>query len=230
MQTMLAGGIAGSVAKTVTAPLSRLTILYQVGNILSGPVAASDAKSSSSGGAFMRKEFSGSLLESSKRIIKEEGFRAFWKGNMTSVLHRFPYSAINFSTYEICRNYLCNDNEHNVSPPNSKNNSSSSICNNNNKNSSRSSSGNSGVSPRKCVSETPLTRFVSGAVSGAVACTACYPLDIIRTRLTVNTNRYCIIKLFCILYVLFKIFPPHSPFTPNNTHLSLPIYSQKHAH
>lgn len=26
---------------------------------------------------------------------------AFWKGNMTSVVHRFPYSGINFYAFEV---------------------------------------------------------------------------------------------------------------------------------
>lgn len=34
--------------------------------------------------------------------------------------------------------------------------------------------------------ETPFTRLAAGAGAGAVACTACYPLDLIRTRLTMQ--------------------------------------------
>jgi len=38
-------------------------------------------------------------------------------------------------------------------------------------------------SPRN---ETPFTRLVAGACAGGVACSACYPLDLIRTRLTIQ--------------------------------------------
>ncbi len=38
-------------------------------------------------------------------------------------------------------------------------------------------------SPRN---ETPFTRLVAGAMAGGVACSACYPLDLIRTRLTIQ--------------------------------------------
>lgn len=33
--------------------------------------------------------------------------------------------------------------------------------------------------------ETPLIRLICGGLAGAVACTACYPLDLVRTRLTI---------------------------------------------
>lgn len=137
-KTMIAGGVAGSAAKTVTAPLSRLTILYQIGNVLEHESSVPGCKES--------KEFKGSLLNSFRRVVREEGFKAFWKGNLTSVLHRFPYSAINFSSYEICRKFFSSTLD---------------------------------------TSESPMLRFVSGAIAGGLACTACYPLDIVRTRLTV---------------------------------------------
>ncbi|KAJ1390015.1 Mitochondrial carrier protein [Sesbania bispinosa] len=40
------------------------------------------------------------------RIINEEGFRAFWKGNMVTIAHRLPYSAVNFYAYERYKNIL----------------------------------------------------------------------------------------------------------------------------
>ncbi|KAK1396839.1 hypothetical protein POM88_006702 [Heracleum sosnowskyi] len=33
-------------------------------------------------------------------IINEEGFRAFWKGNLVTITHRLPYTAVNFYSYE----------------------------------------------------------------------------------------------------------------------------------
>lgn len=38
------------------------------------------------------------------RIVNEEGFRAFWKGNMVTIVHRLPYSAVNFYAYEHYKN------------------------------------------------------------------------------------------------------------------------------
>lgn len=90
-KSLLAGGVAGSTGKTVTAPLSRLTVLLQVGAV----------QQCQQRGAFQ------SLLHTANNILKSEGLRAFWKGNLTSVIHRFPYSAINFTLYEKVRDILC---------------------------------------------------------------------------------------------------------------------------
>ncbi|KAI3742206.1 hypothetical protein L1987_59886 [Smallanthus sonchifolius] len=81
---LLAGGVAGAFSKTCTAPLARLTILFQVqgmhseGALLSRPCIWNEAS----------------------RIVSEEGFRAFWKGNMVTIAHRLPYTAVNFYAYE----------------------------------------------------------------------------------------------------------------------------------
>lgn len=84
-KTAIAGGVAGSVGKTLTAPLSRMTILYQVKPDLA--------------------KFS--LPAAYSHVLRNEGLLAFWKGNLTSVVHRFPYSAINFTVYDNMRKLLC---------------------------------------------------------------------------------------------------------------------------
>ncbi|XVF23980.1 hypothetical protein REPUB_Repub13aG0086700 [Reevesia pubescens] len=81
---LLAGGIAGALSKTCTAPLARLTILFQVQGM------HSDA-------ATLRKA---SIWREASRIVGEEGFRAFWKGNLVTIAHRLPYSSLNFYAYE----------------------------------------------------------------------------------------------------------------------------------
>ena len=133
---MVAGGIAGCVAKTIMAPLSRLTILFQVGPMLSSAEGSVAVKNN---------QFSGSLYNVGLRVFKEEGILSFWKGNLTSVIHRFPYSAINFTVYDRLRTSFRHFN----------------------------------------YKESPFTRFICGASAGGTACFACYPLDLVRTRLTV---------------------------------------------
>lgn len=90
VQQLLAGGIAGAFSKTCTAPLSRLTILFQVQGMHSDAAALSKA----------------SIWHEALRIINEEGFRAFWKGNLVTIAHRLPYSSVNFYAYEHYKSVL----------------------------------------------------------------------------------------------------------------------------
>lgn len=41
-----------------------------------------------------------SIWHEASRIVHEEGFRAFWKGNLVTIAHRLPYSSVNFYAYE----------------------------------------------------------------------------------------------------------------------------------
>ncbi|KAH9681223.1 mitochondrial substrate carrier family protein [Citrus sinensis] len=60
-QQKRSGGVAGALSKTCTAPLARLTILFKV---------------------------KANIWHEASRIISEEGFRPFWKGNL--LLHAIP--------------------------------------------------------------------------------------------------------------------------------------------
>ncbi|XVE69278.1 hypothetical protein DITRI_Ditri09bG0138900 [Diplodiscus trichospermus] len=81
---LLAGGVAGALSKTCTAPLARLTILFQVQGMHSDAATLRNA----------------SIWREASRIVREEGFRAFWKGNLVTIVHRLPYSSLNFYAYE----------------------------------------------------------------------------------------------------------------------------------
>ena len=47
-----------------------------------------------------------SLPTAFTQIVRQEGVRALWKGNLATVLHRFPYSAVSFLTYEESTSFL----------------------------------------------------------------------------------------------------------------------------
>ncbi|GMH04246.1 hypothetical protein Nepgr_006085 [Nepenthes gracilis] len=87
---LLAGGIAGAVSKTCTAPLARLTILFQVQGMHSDVATLKKA----------------SIWREASRIVNEEGIRAFWKGNLVTIAHRLPYSSVSFYSYERYKNLL----------------------------------------------------------------------------------------------------------------------------
>jgi hypothetical protein len=142
LKHLFSGGIAGSVAKTVTAPLSRLTILFQVHSLVT-------TKNN-------RPKYAPSYTVGMQKIIERGGVLSLWKGNGTSVLHRFPFSAINFFVYENMLD-ITTEHRHLFETKN-------------------------GAYRGK--DAPPLARMISGAAAGCTACVACYPLDLVRTRLT----------------------------------------------
>lgn len=78
LQSLLAGGVSGCIAKSCIAPLERTKILFQVSN----------------------KPFS--LKLAGKKIIQvyhDEGITRLWKGNSATILRVLPYSATQFAAF-----------------------------------------------------------------------------------------------------------------------------------
>ena len=80
----LAGGVSGAVAKTATAPIERVKLLIQTQDanpkIMSGEVP----------------RYTG-ILDCFTRVSKEQGIKAFWRGNLTNIIRYFPTQAFNFA-------------------------------------------------------------------------------------------------------------------------------------
>lgn len=79
-RSLLAGGIAGICAKTSVAPLDRIKILVQAQN-----VAYKDL----------------GVVSGLKHMIKTESIRGLYKGNGAQAIRIFPYSAIQFFSFDI---------------------------------------------------------------------------------------------------------------------------------
>jgi solute carrier family 25 protein 16 len=78
-RTFISGGLAGSVAKTLVAPIDRVKILLQVHNV----------------------HYEGyGIFESFYQVVQKEGFLALYKGNGAQMLRIFPYAAMQFTSYE----------------------------------------------------------------------------------------------------------------------------------
>ncbi|XP_013415062.1 graves disease carrier protein homolog [Lingula anatina] len=82
---LFAGGIAGCCAKTFVAPLDRIKILLQAHN---------------------RHYKHLGILSTLKHVIDREGFFSLYKSNFAQMIRIFPYSAIQFGTFEFCKKNL----------------------------------------------------------------------------------------------------------------------------
>jgi len=78
----LAGGISAAVSKTAVAPIERVKLLLQV-QAVNKQIAAD-------------KQYKG-IIDCFVRIPKEQGFSAFWRGNLANVIRYFPTQALNFA-------------------------------------------------------------------------------------------------------------------------------------
>ncbi|KAL0488831.1 mitochondrial ADP/ATP transporter [Acrasis kona] len=84
LKDFVIGGASGAVAKTITAPIERVKIIIQTQDanprIISGEVP----------------RYTG-IVNCFSRVRSEQGFGAFWRGNMTNVIRYFPTQAFNFA-------------------------------------------------------------------------------------------------------------------------------------
>jgi len=82
MKDFIAGGISAAISKTAVAPIERVKLLLQVQHV-SKQIAKEN-------------QYKG-IIDCFVRIPKEQGFLAFWRGNLANVIRYFPTQALNFA-------------------------------------------------------------------------------------------------------------------------------------
>merc|ERR1712142_994238 len=82
LQDFVAGGISAAVSKTAVAPIERVKLLLQVQAVSKQLTEAQKYKG---------------MVDCFVRIPKEQGFGAFWRGNLANVIRYFPTQALNFA-------------------------------------------------------------------------------------------------------------------------------------
>jgi solute carrier family 25 (adenine nucleotide translocator) protein 4/5/6/31 len=86
------GGISAAISKTAVAPIERVKLLLQT----------QDASSQIKGD----KKYKG-IMDVFVRVPKEEGFGAFWRGNLANVIRYFPTQALNFAFKDTYKKIFC---------------------------------------------------------------------------------------------------------------------------
>ena len=141
LKTLSAGGVAGIVAKTCSAPMDRIKIIFQTDST---------------------RHFSlRNAMFEARRVVVEEGVHHLWRGNSATVVRVFPYAGIQFTAYDVINKRL---------KLLLKTRKIDTI--------------GSGVTARHFAE-----RMLSGSGAGALAVLFTYPLDVIRARMAVQTNR-----------------------------------------
>ena len=80
------GGVSAAVSKTVVAPIERVKLLLQV----------QDASKSISA----ENKYKG-IGDCFTRVLNEQGFSSFWRGNLANVVRYFPTQALNFAFKDV---------------------------------------------------------------------------------------------------------------------------------
>ncbi|CAN1304013.1 Mitochondrial substrate carrier family protein B [Linum perenne] len=171
VQHMLAGGVAGAFSKTCTAPMGRLTILFQFlqsvfglerqgGNstadlavrFLGGGLAGISAASATYPLDLVRTRLAAQrdtiyyrgIWDSFRTICKEEGYLGLYKGVGPTLLGVGPNLAIGFCVYESLKSFW---------------------------------------ESRRPNDSTTMVSLSCGSLSGVAASTATFPIDLVRRRM-----------------------------------------------
>ncbi|KAH7276856.1 hypothetical protein KP509_39G024700 [Ceratopteris richardii] len=135
LKYFVAGGFAGALSRTATAPLDRLKVLLMVekDNLKGKP----------------------RIMPCLMKIYKEDGFLGFFRGNGINVLKVAPESAIKFYSYEMIKDFITKAD---------------------------------GLHSKDEI--TTMGRLMAGGTAGAIAQTAIYPMDLVKTRLQTDAGCY----------------------------------------
>jgi len=162
-QSFFAGGVAGLAARTATSPLDVVKTIIQVGSRSSATVfgaeqAAALASDVAKAGRF-RKGPRLTILGTTRHLYQHDGLRAFWRGNLVACLRVFPYSALQFSVFSRLKgSFQPAINE---------------VLN-----------GSEGSMQQSSKLASSLDALIAGALAGIVSSTLTYPLDMLKTRMT----------------------------------------------
>lgn len=84
LKQLLCGGMAGVCSRSTVAPIDRVKILLQTQAVVQ------QTSSNKYGG----------IVGTLRTVVREEGFKKLWRGNGTNCIRIFPYSSLQFWSYD----------------------------------------------------------------------------------------------------------------------------------
>mmetsp|Transcript_22651 Transcript_22651/g.54693 ORF Transcript_22651/g.54693 Transcript_22651/m.54693 type:complete len:411 (-) Transcript_22651:39-1271(-) len=166
----VAGACAGAIAKTVAAPIERIKLLMQLqfstGNSSKrkgSPPSSSTERPSSS----LTKERGRNYgaWEVSKRVYREQGILAFWRGNTPNVIRQGGTSAMNFLLMDWYKTAISPLLVLSLRLPSNRDPEIR--------------------QKRRAI----VSSFLSGGLAGGTVTTVLYPVEFVRTRLAMDVGR-----------------------------------------
>lgn len=100
MVDVIAGGVAGGVSRTITSPLDVIKIRFQV-------QLEPTSTTFWSGLAYQQhpSKYTG-ILQATRDIIREEGIKGLWRGNVPGLLLWMPYTSIQFTVLRQLKSFV----------------------------------------------------------------------------------------------------------------------------
>lgn len=96
VKNFVSGGLAAAISRTLTAPLDRLKMLYQIN--------------------YKGAAKPPSIITGLQLIVKNDGFRGLFRGNFVNILKASPDSSIKLAIFEFLKTSLKKENELVLSP------------------------------------------------------------------------------------------------------------------
>jgi solute carrier family 25 phosphate transporter 23/24/25/41 len=164
-----AGGVAGAVSRTVVSPLERLKILFQIQSV-------------------GREEYKLSVGKGLAKMWKDEGWRGLMRGNGTNCIRIVPYSAVQFGSYNFYKKVSMN-----AYPIQSVHRIVTLALDTFSADRYLESSQGSSLTLLQFFEPTPgadlssVRRLICGGAAGITSVFFTYPLDIVRTRLSIQS-------------------------------------------